>query len=155
MSIERAVHRLTGELAEWFGIDAGTLREGDRADFVVIDPAGLNESVDGYYEEEVPFYGGLRRMVNRNDEAVVATGVDGAVVFRNGEFREGYGQTVKSGRYLRAGCGPRRPAPARRGCRRLTWPGPSSSAARKPSGGCSRPASPASSRSDTRGRRPP
>ena len=46
----------------------------------MIDPAGLNQSVDGYYEEEVPFYGGLRRMVNRNDAAVVATGVNGAVV---------------------------------------------------------------------------
>ena len=106
LSTERAVHRLTGELAEWFGIDAGTLREGDRADFVVIDPAGLNESVDGYYEEEVPFYGGLRRMVNRNDEAVVATGINGAVVFRKGQFRDGYGQSVKSGRYLRAGARP-------------------------------------------------
>jgi N-acyl-D-aspartate/D-glutamate deacylase len=103
LSTERAVHRLTGELAEWFGIDAGTLREGDRADFVVIDPAGLDQSVDGYYEEEVPFYGGLRRMVNRNDAAVVATGVGGAVVFRKGQFRDGYGKTVKSGRYLRAG----------------------------------------------------
>lgn len=103
MSTQHAVHRLTGELAEWFGLDAGTLREGDRADFVVIDPAGLNDSVDGYYEEEVPFYGGLRRMVNRNDEAVVATGVNGAVVFENGQFRDGYGQTAKSGRYLRAG----------------------------------------------------
>jgi N-acyl-D-aspartate/D-glutamate deacylase len=107
LSTERAVHRLTGELAEWFGIDAGTLREGDRADFVVIDPAGLNESVDGYYEEEVPFYGGLRRMVNRNDEAVVATGINGAVVFRKGQFRDGYGQSVKSGRYLRAGARPK------------------------------------------------
>ncbi|OBG43992.1 hypothetical protein A5672_00895 [Mycobacterium alsense] len=103
LSTQRAVHRLTGELAEWFGIDAGTLREGDRADFVVIDPAGLNESVDGYHEEAVPFYGGLRRMVNRNDDAVVATGVGGAVVFGKGEFRDGYGQSVKSGRYLRAG----------------------------------------------------
>jgi N-acyl-D-aspartate/D-glutamate deacylase len=103
LSTERAVHRLTGELADWFGIDAGTLREGDRADFAVIDPAGLNEAVDGYYEEDVPFYGGLRRMVNRNDDAVVATGVGGAVVFRKGQFRDGYGQTVKSGRYLRAG----------------------------------------------------
>ncbi|OBI56266.1 amidohydrolase family protein [Mycobacterium sp. E796] len=103
MSTEHAVHRLTGELADWFGIDAGRLREGDRADFVVIDPAGLNESVDGYHEEAVPFYGGLRRMVNRNDDAVVATGVGGEVVFRAGQFREGYGRTVKSGRYLRAG----------------------------------------------------
>ncbi len=107
LSIERVVHRLTGEVAEWFGIDAGTLREGDRADFVVIDPAGLNESVDGYHEEAVPFYGGLRRMDNRNDDAVVATGVGGVVVFRGGQFGgqfcDGYGQTVKSGRYLRAG----------------------------------------------------
>ncbi|MBW0019187.1 MAG: amidohydrolase family protein [Mycobacterium sp.] len=103
LSIQRAVHRLTGELAEWFGINAGTLREGDRADFVVIDPSHLDESVDGYHEAEVPFYGGLRRMVNRNDQTVVATGVGGAVVFRAGHFRDGYGQTVKSGRYLRAG----------------------------------------------------
>jgi N-acyl-D-aspartate/D-glutamate deacylase len=105
MTIERAVHRLTGEVAEWFGLDAGTLREGDRADFVVIDPAGLDESVDSYHEEKVPFYGDLSRMVNRNDAAVVATGVGGAIVFRQGEFREGYGKTVKSGRYLRAGAG--------------------------------------------------
>ena len=103
MSPQRAVHRLTGELAEWFGVDAGTLREGDRADFVVIDPDGLNDAVEGYYEEAVPFYGGLRRMVNRNDDAIVATGVNGVVVFEKGRFREGYGQTVKSGRYLRAG----------------------------------------------------
>jgi N-acyl-D-aspartate/D-glutamate deacylase len=81
------------------------LREGDRADFVVIDPAGLDDSVDGYHEEKVPFYGDLSRMVNRNDAAVVATGVGGAIVFRDGQFREGYGKTVKSGRYLRAGAG--------------------------------------------------
>jgi N-acyl-D-aspartate/D-glutamate deacylase len=103
LTLQHAVHRLTGEVAEWFGLDAGTLRQGDRADFVVIDPAGLDDSVDGYHEETVPFYGGLSRMVNRNDAAVVATGVGGAVVFRNGRFRDGYGQTVKSGRYLRAG----------------------------------------------------
>lgn len=103
LTTERAVHRLTAEVADWFGVDAGTLREGDRADFVVIDPKGLNDDVDAYHEESVPFYGGLSRMVNRNDEAIVATAVNGAVVFRDGEFRDGYGETVKSGRYLRAG----------------------------------------------------
>jgi N-acyl-D-aspartate/D-glutamate deacylase len=103
MTTQHAVHRLTAEVADWFGLDAGTLREGDRADFVVIDPDGLDGSVDGYYEEEVPFYGGLRRMVNRNDAAVVATGVNGAVVYRSGRFRDGYGTTAKSGRLLRAG----------------------------------------------------
>ncbi|MGE5697043.1 MAG: N-acyl-D-amino-acid deacylase family protein [Candidatus Sericytochromatia bacterium] len=108
MTVEHAVHRLTAEVADWFGLDAGRLREGDRADFVVIDPAGLDDSVDGYHEETVPFYGGLRRMVNRNDAAVVATGVGGTVVFRDGEFRDGYGKTAKSGRFLRAG---EKPAP--------------------------------------------
>ena len=103
MTTEHAVHRLTAEVADWFGVSAGTLREGDRADFVVIDPAGLNDSVEAYHEESVPFYGGLSRMVNRSDDAVVATAVNGAVVFRNGEFREGYGVSVKTGRYLRAG----------------------------------------------------
>lgn len=103
LSIERAVHRLTAEVAQWFGLDAGTLRKGERADFVVIDPVGLDDSVDSYHEETVPFYGGLSRMVNRNDAAVVATAVNGTVVFRNGQFRDGYGTTVKSGRFLRAG----------------------------------------------------
>ena len=107
MTVEHAVHRLTAEVAEWFGLDAGTLREGDRADFVVIDPAGLDDSVDAYHEEKVPFYGDLSRMVNRNDKAIVATGVNGEVVFRNGEFRDGYGETVKSGRFLKAGAAQR------------------------------------------------
>ena len=102
LSMERAIYRLTAEVAEWFGLNAGTLREGDRADFVVIDPAGLDDSVNGYHEEQVPFYGGLSRMVNRNDGAVVATGVNGTVVYRNGQFCEGYGTTMKSGRFLRA-----------------------------------------------------
>ncbi|MGV0624742.1 amidohydrolase family protein [Mycolicibacter minnesotensis] len=103
MSVQRAVYRLTSEVADWFGFDAGTLRRGDRADFVVIDPAGLTDAVDGYHEEKVPFYGDLSRMVNRNDAAVVATGVAGTVVFRDGQFRDGYGTTVRSGRFLRAG----------------------------------------------------
>ncbi|WP_165607630.1 amidohydrolase family protein [Mycolicibacter heraklionensis] len=103
MSVQRAVYRLTSEVADWFGFDAGTLRRGDRADFVVIDPAGLTDAVDGYHEEKVPFYGDLSRMVNRNDDAVVVTGVGGTVVFRNGQFCDGYGTTVKSGRFLRAG----------------------------------------------------
>lgn len=103
LTTERAVYRLTAEVADWFGLEAGTLRRGDRADFVVIDPAGLTNAVDGYHEETVPFYGGLSRMVNRNDDAVVATGVGGKVVFRNGQFCDGYGSTVRSGRFLRAG----------------------------------------------------
>ena len=103
MTTQRAVHRLTAEVADWFGLDAGTLRRGDRADFVVIDPGALDDSVNAYHEATVPFYGGLSRMVNRNDDTVIATGVGGRVVFARGEFSQGYGSTVRSGRYLRAG----------------------------------------------------
>lgn len=102
MTTEHAVHRLTGEVADWFGLEAGTLRQGERADFVVIDPAGLDAGLEAYHEDSVEFYGGLSRMVNRSDAAVVATGVGGQVVFRDGEFVEGYGATVKSGHYLPA-----------------------------------------------------
>ena len=102
-------HAHVREVAELGGLD----REQDVAAgpqgpevvgaLVVIDPAGLDDSVDSYYEQEVPFYGGLSRIVNRNDAAVVATGVGGAVVYRNREFRDGYGTTAKSGRFLKAG----------------------------------------------------
>lgn len=36
MSLERAVHRLTGEQAAWLGLDAGCLAVGKRADLVVL-----------------------------------------------------------------------------------------------------------------------
>lgn len=81
MSIERAVHRLTGELAQWFGLDTGTITVGVRADVVVIDPAGLDDSLERIHELPVApaaapgapawsDFGGLRRLVRRNDAAV-------------------------------------------------------------------------------------
>ncbi|MCV7317441.1 amidohydrolase family protein [Mycolicibacillus parakoreensis] len=103
-----AVHRLTGELGTWFGLDAGFLRRGDRADFVVVDPEGLDEALAAYHEEPAEFFGGLSRMVNRNDTAVVATGIGGQVVFRDGTFIDGYGRTLQTGHYLKAG---QKPAP--------------------------------------------
>ena len=103
LSIERAVHRLTGELGEWMGIDAGFLREGDRADLVVIDPEGLDDSMAAYHEAAMPAFGGLSRMVRRNDAAVEATCVAGSVVFRRGEFVDGYGTDRRTGQFLRAG----------------------------------------------------
>ena len=97
-----AVHRLTGELATWFGLDAGYLRQGDRADLVVIDPAGLDESVHAYHEEMAPYFSSLSRMVNRNDGAVAATVIAGKVVFRYGDFADGYGHAEATGSYLRS-----------------------------------------------------
>ncbi|MFD4181018.1 amidohydrolase family protein [Rhodococcus sp. NPDC058514] len=102
MSVEQAVHRLTGELADWYDLDAGHLREGDRADVVVIDPAHLDASLDAYAECPVPEYDGLSRMVNRNDDAVSAVFVGGECVVRDGEPTPVLGAR-RTGRFLRAG----------------------------------------------------
>ncbi|MBF6454604.1 N-acyl-D-amino-acid deacylase family protein [Nocardia cyriacigeorgica] len=103
LSVERAVHRLTAELADWFGIDAGHLRAGDRADIAVIDPERLDHNVHELGEQEMPEYGGIRRMVNRDNGAVTATIVNGRVVYRDGEFAEGLGRSWGPGRFLPAG----------------------------------------------------
>lgn len=101
MSIEQAVHRLTGELADWYRLDAGHLRIGDRADVVVIDPAHLDATLDAYAEAPVEEYGGLSRMVNRNDDTVTAVLVGGRTVFRDGELTDLVGAR-RTGRFLRA-----------------------------------------------------
>lgn len=101
MSIEQAVHRLTGELADWYRIDAGHLRIGDRADVVVIDPERLDDSLDAYAEETVDHYGGLSRMVNRNDDTVTAVLVGGHTVFADGALTDLVGRR-RTGQFLRA-----------------------------------------------------
>ncbi|MBC7301403.1 MAG: amidohydrolase family protein [Nocardia sp.] len=102
MTLEQAVHRLTGELADWYGVAAGHLRPGDRADLVVVDPAGLDDSLDAYAESPVAMYGNLSRMVNRNDRAVSAVFVGGQYVFGEGQPAEVLG-VRRTGRFLRAG----------------------------------------------------
>lgn len=102
LSLERAVHRLTGELGDWYGLDAGTLRLGDRADIAVIDPAGLSEASADYAEAVLDGLGGVARMVNRNDEAVAATIIGGELAYSYGTFVEGFGTTRSFGSFLRA-----------------------------------------------------
>ncbi len=101
MTVEAAVHRLTGELADWYRLDAGHLRIGDRADIAIIDPERLDESLDEYAEEPVEQYGGLSRMVNRNDATVTAVLVAGRTVFVEGRATELVGRR-RTGRFLRA-----------------------------------------------------
>ncbi|WP_409437189.1 N-acyl-D-amino-acid deacylase family protein [Mycobacterium sp. SMC-14] len=101
LSVEQAVHRLTGELADWYRVDAGHLRVGDRADVVVIDPAHLDDSLDAYAEEAFDQYGGMSRMVNRNDEAVSAVFVSGRAVVLDGQPTSVLG-TQRTGSFLRA-----------------------------------------------------
>ncbi|MBI3216853.1 MAG: amidohydrolase family protein [Mycobacterium sp.] len=112
LSVERAIHRMTGELADWYQIDAGHLRIGDRADVVVIDPEKLDDSLTAYAEDTVEQYGGMARMVNRNDDTVTAVLVGGRTVFRDGAPTDLVGSR-RTGSFLRTGR--RTPAPAVKG----------------------------------------
>lgn len=102
MTIAEAVHRLSGELADWYGIEAGHIREGDRADVVVINPEGLTDEVWGMTDAPFPAFG-MDRLVNRNDLAVDATLINGKLAY---DRKEGYaadlGKAQGYGRFLPA-----------------------------------------------------
>jgi N-acyl-D-aspartate/D-glutamate deacylase len=102
MTMEHAVHRLTGELADWYGIDAGHLRVGDRADLVILDPAHLDSDLDDYHESPVEQFGGLSRMVNRNDACVRRVLISGRTVVESGEPTPLLG-AERTGSFLRVG----------------------------------------------------
>lgn len=109
MSLGRAVHRLTGEIADWLQIDAGHLEVGRRADVVVVDPSALDERLAQIHEAPMPGFDGLQRLVRRNDAAVPAVLVNGRIAARAGERAPNFGTSGGYGRFLRAGeC----PAPA-------------------------------------------
>jgi N-acyl-D-aspartate/D-glutamate deacylase len=100
MPIERAVWRLTGELADWHGLDAGHLREGGRADLVVIDPARLDDRVERVKLAPFPGLDGFSRLVNDGD-AVRQVAIGGALVVDDGRPLEHLGQR-RTGRFLDA-----------------------------------------------------
>jgi N-acyl-D-aspartate/D-glutamate deacylase len=112
MSTSRAVHRLTGEIAQWFGIDAGTLTVGARADVAVVDPAQLGPALDEMCERPVAEaspaasgggrFGELRRLVRRNDAAVRRVLVAGRTAWRAGALDPDLGRVRGFGRLLRA-----------------------------------------------------
>ncbi|MEB4207729.1 N-acyl-D-amino-acid deacylase family protein [Mycobacterium sp. 94-17] len=102
MSIEQAVHKMTGDLGDWYDIDAGHLRLGDRADLLVLDPTKLDERLDAYAEDTIEHFGGMSRMVNRNDETVTAVMVSGRLVFAEGQPTDIVG-VERTGSLLRAG----------------------------------------------------
>ncbi|MFZ4584337.1 MAG: N-acyl-D-amino-acid deacylase family protein [Acidimicrobiia bacterium] len=82
MTVERAVQRLTSEIADFLRIDAGRLAIGARADVVVIDPGHLDDSVEEIHEAPMRGLPELQRLVRRNDHTVRAVLVNGNVAWR-------------------------------------------------------------------------
>ncbi len=102
MPVERAVHRLTAEIASWLGIDVGTLAVGKRADVVVVDPERLGEELDEIVEAPpMPELGGVSRLVNQGGGAVREVLVGGHAVVSDGAPSPKLGRE-KHGRVLRA-----------------------------------------------------
>lgn len=100
MDMGRAIHRLTGELADFIGVDAGTIRVGDRADVVIVNPAGLTDELDDIHEAPMEVLG-LERVVKRNDAAVDATLINGRIAYRRGsEFPDALGKQRGFGSFL-------------------------------------------------------
>jgi N-acyl-D-aspartate/D-glutamate deacylase len=102
MSLERAVHRLTGEIGQWLGLDAGVLAQGRRADVVVVNPEGLDAQLEVASEAPMENFGGFVRLVHRNDAAVKAVLISGREAVLEGSVTPRLGQERGFGRVLRA-----------------------------------------------------
>ncbi|HKP85716.1 MAG TPA: amidohydrolase family protein [Blastocatellia bacterium] len=93
MSAEKAISRVTGEPARWFRLDAGVLREGARADFVLINPERLTDPISEQVEISDPLLDGAIRMVKRGSERIIeAVFIKGKLVVRRGEVMENLGR---------------------------------------------------------------
>ncbi len=103
MSVEEAVYKLTADIADFHRVDAGRIRIGARADLVVIDPERLDDSVEAIHEAEMPKFGGLKRLVRRNDETVRAVLVNGTLVWTPAGPSGGLGDRREAGVVLAAG----------------------------------------------------
>ncbi|NLA35452.1 MAG: amidohydrolase family protein, partial [Actinobacteria bacterium] len=102
ISAERAVHRMTGEIAGYLGIDAGRLAVGARADLAVVDPTTLDERLDNIVEDDTVELLGVDRVVRRHDECVPLVLVNGRVAWSDGEYAEKFGEASGYGQVLTA-----------------------------------------------------
>ncbi len=102
LSLEQAVHKVTGELADWFGLDAGHLAPGRRADLVLVRPGALDDRLDDLHEAPMPGMPEFKRLVRRNDETVPLVMINGRIAWENGRADTGLGKEQGFGSVLRA-----------------------------------------------------
>ena len=96
------VKRLTKDAANLFGVEGGTLDQGDVADLILINPEKLAEydgetSTHRIYREEFRY----EQLVNRSDGVVELVMIGGNIAWENNQFAHDLGQK-SMGRLLRA-----------------------------------------------------
>ena len=91
--VARAVHRLTQEPAEVFGIDVGVLRDGAQADLIVVDPDALarydSEANVRYVWREAFEH---HQLVNRSDGVVTHVMIGGKLAWQDGAYSPLFGK---------------------------------------------------------------
>ncbi len=101
MSMEKAVWRMTGDQAEWFGLDAGRIRVGDRADVVVIDPSGFEQNLEDVHWADMENFG-VKRLVNRNPGLVKQVIINGKMAVEDEVLVPELGKEMGYGTFLPA-----------------------------------------------------
>ena len=106
MSIEKAVHRLTKEPANFLGIDAGDISVGKRADLIIVDPTLFESDLNtDPIEDYHPQFDGSYRLVKRSGKVVQHVFINGNEAYtNNGEvkFHEDLGKKKIFGQLLRS-----------------------------------------------------
>ncbi len=106
MSIEKAIYRLTKEPANFFGIDAGDISVGKRADLVIIDPSKLQSDVNSEpIEDYHPMFEGTYRLVKRSGKVVKHVFINGNEAYSNNGvvgFHEDLGKKKDFGKLLKS-----------------------------------------------------
>jgi N-acyl-D-aspartate/D-glutamate deacylase len=93
LSPEIAIARITGEPAQWFGLDTGTIEIGAKADLVVLHPESLDQPISPQVEIHDPILDGDPRMVKRGSESIiVAVYINGQQVVDHGKSRQNLGR---------------------------------------------------------------
>ncbi|MEW6776721.1 MAG: amidohydrolase family protein, partial [Bdellovibrionota bacterium] len=81
MPLEKAIWKLTKGMADWLGIETGSIRPGDVADVAIVNPEKLKTGLGDPVEYKDPNLGGLMRMVKRSEGVVTNVLVGGKVAF--------------------------------------------------------------------------
>ena len=106
MSVEKAIHRLTKEPADFLGIEAGDISVGKRADLIIIDPTRLEsdlttEPIEDYH----PQFEGSYRLIKRSGKVVQHVFINGNEAYTNNgvvQFHEDLGKKKIFGKLLKS-----------------------------------------------------